>query len=402
MYLQRLKLSNFKNYREVDVAFSPRINCLVGNNGVGKTNLLDAIYYLSFCKSFLNPYDAQNVRHGEEYFAIHGEYRVDEATVPTSCVYRSGHGKQMKYNKKAAVAFAEHIGRLPLVVVSPADQVLISGGSEVRRKFMDGVISQVDHAYLQQLLQYQKALEQRNTLLRNFYDNRYFDDDGIALWDEQLAHLAQPIHVRRQAFVQELAPLFLRYFKQIAQQADEQPELIYLSQLHSEVPMLQQLVDSHRRDAMLTYTSVGVHKDDLELRIDGYAAKKFGSQGQQKTFLLALKLAQYDYIKRYCNRPPLLLLDDIFDKLDMLRVRQLLALVGSDCFGQTFVTDTQPGRVEAIFAGHADESTAEPAPVHAVDHKIFRVESGGTIVEIATAPAMAEMLASPPAEALEE
>ncbi len=382
MYLQRLKLSNFKNYKDVDLSFSPRINCLVGNNGVGKTNLLDAVYYLSFCKSFLNPYDAQNVRHGEEFFAIHGEYKIEEAEVPVSCVYRAGHGKQMKYNKKAATAFAEHIGRLPLVVVSPGDQVLISGGSDVRRKFMDGVISQVDHAYLQQLLQYQKALEQRNTLLRTFYDNRYFDDEGIAVWDEQLAHLAAPIHARRQAFVQEFTPLFLRYFKQIARQADEQPELVYLSQLHGEIPMLQQLIDSHRRDAMLTYTSVGVHKDDLELRIDGYPAKKFGSQGQQKTFLLALKLAQYDYIKGYCNRLPLLLLDDIFDKLDMLRVRQLMALVGSDRFGQTFVTDTQPGRVEAIFAGHFAEGDEEPVSVQAVDHKIFRVEIDGRIEEL--------------------
>ncbi len=385
MYLQRLKLSRFKNYGDIDIAFSPRINCLVGNNGVGKTNLLDAIYYLSFCKSFLNPYDAQNVRHGEEFFAIHGEYNMEGTEVPVSCVYRAGHGKQMKYNKKAAAAFAEHIGRLPLVVVSPADQVLISGGSDVRRKFMDGVISQVDHTYLQQLLQYQKALEQRNTLLRTFYDNRYFDDDGIAVWDEQLAHLAEPIHVRRKEFVQDLTPLFLRYFKQIAQQADEQPELIYLSQLHDEIPMLQQLVDSHRRDAMLTYTSVGVHKDDLELRIDGFPAKKFGSQGQQKTFLLALKLAQYDYIKSYCNRLPLLLLDDIFDKLDMLRVQQLMALVGSDCFGQTFVTDTQPGRVEAIFAGQPAEDVEGDSPVQAVDHKIFRVESDGRIEELVVA-----------------
>lgn len=378
MYLKKLKLADFKNYEEADLSFSPGINCLVGNNGVGKTNLLDAIYYLSFCKSCFNPFDAQNIRRGADFFAIHGEYDMEGDAVLVSCVYRQGGAKQMKYNKKNCTSFAEHIGRIPLVVVSPGDQVLILGGSEVRRKFIDGVISQVDHAYLQQLMQYQKALEQRNALLKQFSENRYFEEDAIAIWDEQLCRLAELIHARRRTFIEEMTPLFSDYFNHIAQLPGEKPEMIYVSQLNDDTPMAQQMQEAHRRDALLAYTTVGIHKDDLELRIAGFPAKKFGSQGQQKTFLLALKLAQYDYIKAHCGRQPLLLLDDIFDKLDMLRVRQLLALVGSDRFGQTFVTDTQIGRVEEIFDSPAVADGSAAAGGDALwGYKIFHVEATG-------------------------
>lgn len=353
MYLTKIKLANFKNYEELEASFTPGINCVVGNNGVGKTNLLDAIYYLSFCKSCFNPFDAQNIRRGADFFAIHGDYDFDGQEVPVSCVFRQGSGKQMKYNKKNCSAFSEHIGRIPLVVVSPGDQVLILGGSDVRRKFMDGVISQVDHGYLQTLMQYQKALEQRNSLLKQFSEQRYFEEDSIAVWDEQLSRLGEPIHTARQTFVEELTPLFLSYFAEISQLPREKPALHYVSQLNEGVAMLQQMRDAHQCDAAVSYTTVGVHKDDLEFSIEEFPAKKFGSQGQQKTFLLALKLAQYEYIRAHSGRVPILLLDDIFDKLDMLRVRQLLTLVGSDRFGQTFVTDTQPDRVREIFASNA-------------------------------------------------
>lgn len=366
MHLTKIKLANFKNYEAVEVAFTPGINCVVGNNGVGKTNLLDAIYYLSFCKSCFNPFDAQNIRRGADFFAIHGNYDFDGQEILVSCVFRQGSGKQVKFNKKSSTSFAEHIGRIPLVVVSPGDQVLILGGSDVRRKFIDGVISQVDHGYLQALLQYQKALDQRNTLLKTFYEQRYFEEDSIAVWDEQLSRLGEPIHMARQLFVEELTPLFLSYFAEISQLPQEKPSLHYVSQLNEDTPMLQQVRETHQRDAAVSYTTVGVHKDDLEFTIEDFPAKKFGSQGQQKTFLLALKLAQYEYIRAHSGRVPILLLDDIFDKLDMLRVRQLLTLVGSDRFGQTFVTDTQPDRVREIFA------TGDVAQRH--QHRIFQAQ----------------------------
>jgi DNA replication and repair protein RecF len=300
---------------------------------------------------------------------------MDGEDVAVACTYKAGGVKQIKYNKKSCTSFSEHIGRIPLVVVSPGDQVLILGGSDIRRKFIDGVISQVDHAYLQLLIQYQKVLEQRNTLLKQFYENRYFEDDTIAIWDDQLVRLAEPIHATRHTFVDELVPLFIRYFTQIARLSNEKPELVYVSQLDSDIPMSRQIADAHQHDAALSYTTVGIHKDDLELRIDGFPVKKFGSQGQQKTFLLALKLAQYDYIRTHCGKQPLLLLDDIFDKLDMPRVRQLLTLVGSDHFGQTFITDTQQGRVEEIFDGQ-NSHTGDNAEVglNVKGHKIFHVE----------------------------
>ncbi|MDY5969567.1 MAG: DNA replication/repair protein RecF [Bacteroidales bacterium] len=371
MYLAKLKLANFKTYAEANVAFSPGINCLVGNNGMGKTNLLDAIYYLSFCKSCFNPFDAQNITRGSDFFAIHGEYDMDGETTTVACVYKQGGTKQVSFNKKTCSSFAEHIGRIPLVIVSPNDHVLILGGSDVRRKFVDGVISQVDHSYLQTFMHYQKALEQRNTLLKHFYEDRYFDDDAIFIWDEQLTRLAAPIHAARKAFIDELSPLFLDYFARIAQLREEKPELQYVSQLNDGGNMASLLKETHQRDALLQYTSVGIHKDELEFSIGGGPVKKYGSQGQQKTFLLALKLAQYEYIKSHCGRNPILLLDDIFDKLDMLRVRQLIELVGgSSHFGQVFLTDTQPGRVQEIFRATGG-----------IQHKIFLVEQGAIIEE---------------------
>lgn len=372
MFLKRLQLTNFKNYDQLDVHFSSNVNCLVGNNGVGKTNMLDAIYYLSFCKSYFNSIDSMNIRHGADYFAIHGEYEGEEET-RVSCTMKKGSSKQIKFNKKLCSSFAEHIGRIPLVMVSPYDQELVLGGSETRRKFMDGVMSQTDRNYLQILLQYQKALEQRNRLLKQFYEQRYFEEDSIAIWDEQLVRFGVPIHAARQQFLEEFVPLFSDYFALIANKEDERPNIRRVSQMiHSEgdeAPALDQLlVQARQRDAVMQYTTVGPHKDDLELCIGDYPVKKFGSQGQQKTFLLALKLAQFEYIRLHSGVKPILLLDDIFDKFDMLRVEQLVHLVGSSRFGQVFLTDTQPGRVESIF---------ENAPE--IGHKVFKVNAEGAI-----------------------
>lgn len=366
MFLKQIKLSNFKNYSDADVTFCHNVNCLVGNNGVGKTNLLDAIYYLSFSKSYFNSIDSQNIRQGEEFFAIHGNYIMDnEEENMVSCIVKQGKGKQMKFNRKAYQTFAEHIGRIPLVIVSPTDQSLITGGSEVRRKFLDGVISQTNKSYLQDLLQYTKVVEQRNQLLKRFYEDRYYDEESIAIWDDQMLRFGEKIHQQRKLFLEEFIPLFENYYNWISA-SSEPSEIRYQSQLEDSENTFEQLLKINRRkDAQVQYSTVGVHKDDLELSISRMPVKKFGSQGQQKTFALALRLAQFEYIFLKCGTKPILLLDDIFDKLDMVRVKQLMQLVGSDRFGQVFVTDTQPGRVEAIF-----EETPN------IEHLIFHVEEG--------------------------
>jgi len=372
MYLDRLKLTNFKNYTDLDVSFSNNVNCLVGNNGVGKTNLLDALYYLSFCKSYFNPVDSQNIRLGGEFFAIHGTYRLDDGSadmVPVSCTLQRGQSKKIKFNKKVCSTFADHIGRLPLVIVTPSDMNLILGGSEVRRKFIDGIISQVDHKYLQMLVAYQKAVEQRNKLLKQFYENRFFEDGAIALWDEQMVRYGEPILSARRQFLADFLPLFAEYYSLIHPEAStgETPQIAYLCSLETDDSSFgQQLKEAYRRDGQVQYTTLGPHKDDLEFRIGDFPVKRFASQGQQKTFLLALKLAQFEYIRAHLGTKPILLLDDVFDKLDMLRVSQLVMLVGSDRFGQVFITDTQQGRVEAIFRQAPD-----------MPHKIFGVAAGG-------------------------
>lgn len=342
--------------------FCSNINCLVGNNGVGKTNLLDAIYYLSFCKSFLNPADSQNVRHGEDFFAIHGTYRFEQDNVVVSCIEKLGQAKQMRWNKKPYKTFGEHIGRIPLVIISPQDQNIIMGGSDVRRKFVDGVISQTDKGYLEHLLQYQKALDQRNRLLKQFYEDRQWDEPSIAIWDEQVTRHGEVLYEGRKEFLNEFLPLFSEYFSWITNSREE-ATLRY--ETKSELPLAQQLAEARQNDKYAQYTTVGPHKDDYDLAIGDFSIKRFGSQGQQKTFVLALKLAQFEYIYRRCGQKPILLLDDIFDKLDMLRVKQLVHLVGTDRFGQVFLTDTQSGRVENIFAA-----------IPQVEHRIFEVTTG--------------------------
>lgn len=359
MHLENLKLTNFKSYTSLDVDLCPNVNCFVGNNGVGKTNLLDAVYYLSFCKSYFNPIDTQNIRHGESYFAIHGRYQDD---MSVSCVLKRVGGKQMKCNKKVYRSMAEHIGKIPLVVVAPNDQSIITEGSEVRRKFVDSILSQTDKSYLQNLLHYQKALEQRNRLLKQFYNDGVFDEATLDIWDMQLVRYGMPLVKGRLALLQDFRPLFEKYYKMVVPNG-EQPSITYQTELSdSEEQYAQQLHNAHQRDKYALHTTIGPHKDDLGLDIGNYSVKRYGSQGQQKTFVLSLKLAQFEYLYQHCGTKPILLLDDIFDKLDMPRVRQLVHLVGSDCFGQVFLTDTQIGRVEDIFKELND-----------VEHKIFKL-----------------------------
>lgn len=371
MTLDRLILTNFKNYREADISLCGNVNCFVGNNGAGKTNLLDAVYYLSFCKSYFNPIDTQNILAGESYFAIHGHYGDQQA----SCVLKRGQPKQMRWNKKACKTLIEHIGRIPLVIVSPSDQMLITGGSELRRKFIDGIISQTDNQYLDHLVQYTRALEQRNRLLKQMWEDRLFDEATVSVWDGQLSRHGEYLYQARDRFIADFTPLFQHYYHTIA--GEEEPGTIHYQR---DMRLLdQQLADSRQADRYSQYTTCGPHKDDLLMLLepsDQYASenqsatfdftlKRFGSQGQQKSFALALKLAQFQYIEDRLGQKPILLLDDIFDKLDMLRVKQLIALVGSDRFGQVLLTDTQPGRVQAIF----DE-------LPNLQHSIFQVEKG--------------------------
>lgn len=345
MLLKRLKLANFKNYAEADISLSHNINCFVGNNGVGKTNILDALYYLSFGKSCFNPVDSLNVKNGEDFFAIHGFYEGGEDEVAVSCVVKKGAPKQLKWNKHLYSKMSDHIGRIPLVMICPGDHQLIIGGSEVRRKFVDGVISQTDKSYLSDLLMYMRALEQRNRLLKQFADDRCWDADTISVWDDRLVAFGEKIIAARRAFIGEFQPLFDYYYRWISDNREE-VDLFWVEP--SDKPLAQQLVEARERDKYAQYTTVGPHKDDLEMMLTNMSVKKFASQGQQKTCVLALKLAQVDYMTKKNGKSPILLLDDIFDKLDIERVGKLINLVTGDAFSQVFLTDTQPDRVRAL------------------------------------------------------
>lgn len=360
MFLKELKLSNFKNRTNAKLVFSPKINCLVGDNGVGKTNLLDAIYYLSFCKSYFNPIDMQNILHGEDFFVIHGIYEKNGNSEDVlSCIQKRGVKKQFKRNKKEYDRLADHIGHYPLVMISPYDRDLINEGSDIRRKYIDGVISQSDHSYLNDLLNYNKALFQRNTLLKEFAETQSFDVSSLEIWDEQLITLGKNIYEKRISFMKDFAPIFQHYFEFISG-GKEQVLMKYQSQLqleNYEVLMKSEI----KRDRILKYTTVGIHKDELLFQIDSYPIKKYGSQGQQKSFVIAIRLAQFEYTKNIKNFKPILLFDDIFDKLDDSRVEQIISLVSDNNFGQVFITDTQPQRIEKIF------KTVQ------IDHKIFNI-----------------------------
>ena len=346
MYLQKLSLLNFKNIESQEFDFQQKINCFVGANGVGKTNILDAIYYLSFAKSYFNPIAGQNIRHGQEFFVVEGDYLLNDRSEKIICSLKRGQKKILKRNGKAYDKFSQHIGQLPLVIISPADRDLITEGSDTRRKFMDGVISQQDKDYLTNLISYNKILSQRNALLKYFALNRTFDALNLKVYDEQLIAFGTKIYAKRKEFLKEFEEIFIQKHK-IISGGNEQVNLLYKSQLH-EVSFEDLLSQNVHKDKLLQYTSVGVHKDDLGFEIGEYPIKKFGSQGQQKSYLIALKLAQFEFIKKQANVIPILLLDDIFDKLDEHRVSQIISLVNNDEFGQIFITDTHSERTEQV------------------------------------------------------
>jgi len=346
MFLKHLSLVNYKNFDTQNLEFEPTINCLVGANGVGKTNILDAIYHLSFGKSYFNPVATQNIKHGEEFFMIEGIFEKEGREEKIVCSFKKGLKKIIKRNGKAYDKFSEHIGFLPLVIISPADRDLITEGSETRRKFIDGVISQSDKAYLNTLIKYNKVLVQRNSLLKYFVANTTFDQDTLQIYDEQLHEYGTNIFNKRLAFLDDFIPIFKEQYQNISKK-EEGILLAYHSRL-KETSLLALLKTSLEKDRALQYTSVGIHKDDLEFTIAEHPIKKYGSQGQQKSFLIALKLAQFHFIKEQANTMPILLLDDIFDKLDEQRVAQIVALVDNDNFGQLFISDTHADRTEKV------------------------------------------------------
>lgn len=346
MFLRHLSLVNYKNFDSKTLDFDPVINCLVGDNGVGKTNVLDAIYHLCFGKSYFNPVSTQNIKHGTEFFVVEGEFEKHNRTEKILCSFKKGTKKVIKRNDKPYEKFSEHIGFLPLVIISPSDRDLILEGSETRRKFMDGVISQSDKVYLQNLIKYNKVVSQRNSLLKYFAANRTFDRDTLSIYNEQMNTLGTAIHQKRVEFIDSFLPIFKEQYQNISEK-DEQIDLSYDSQL-SDDTLLNLLEKNIEKDRALQYTSVGTHKDDLSFTIAGHPIKKFGSQGQQKSFLIALKLAQFDFIKQLADTTPILLLDDIFDKLDENRVSHIVGLVKDDNFGQIFISDTHADRTEDV------------------------------------------------------
>ena len=346
MILKSLSLLNYKNFESHTLECDAKINCFVGNNGIGKTNILDAIYHLAFGKSYFNPIASQNIKHGESFFVIEGLFEKDSADEKVVVSLKKGQKKVIKRNAKAYDKLSEHIGLIPLVIISPSDRDLIAEGSETRRKFMDSVIAQNDKIYLNDLINYNKVLGQRNALLKYFALNNTFNKDTLEIYNAQLATYAQNIYQKRGEFLDTFIPIFKARYDRISN-GNETINLSYKSQLH-EQSLEALLVENLNKDKVLQHTSVGTHKDDLNFEIDGFPIKKFGSQGQQKSFLIALKLAQFDFIKQQSGYPPILLLDDIFDKLDANRVAQIVNLVNQDHFGQLFISDTHADRTEAV------------------------------------------------------
>lgn len=347
MHLKKLSLLNFKNYREAGIDFDEGVNAFVGGNGEGKTNLLDAIHYLSLCKSYFNAIDGQNIKQHEEFFILQGVFDLDGIDENISCGLKRGQKKTFKRNQKEYNRLSEHIGLLPVVMISPTDTNLITDGSEERRKFPDSIISQFDRNFLEDLISYSRALMQRNTYLKRAAQSRSFDLDALEIWNEQLTNSGVRIHAARQRFIKDLIPIFRYYYNFIAGEK-ESVDIRYESHLN-DGDFITLLNESTERDRILQYTSVGPHKDDLIFIINGFPVKRYASQGQQKSFLIALKLAHFNFVSKQKGIKPILLLDDIFDKLDDDRVGKLMELVSQDNFGQIFITDTHPERLLSIF-----------------------------------------------------
>lgn len=358
MFLNKLSLVNFKNYAETSLDLHAKLNCFVGDNGVGKTNLLDAIYYLCMCKSYFNATDMYSIKTGEDYMLLQGEFERDDKSEEIHCGLQRDKKKQFRRNKKEYERLSDHIGLLPVVMVSPADIQLIVDGSEERRKYINRVISQYNRSYLNNNMKYNKVLSQRNRLLKDL-KGKNSQSDLLDVFDEQLLEVGQLIYNERRQFIEKFIPVFARFYSFIAGEK-EAVELVYHSQLH-DAEYKELLKKSRRKDLIVQYTTVGIHRDDLVLHLEGVPIKKIGSQGQQKTYLVSLKLAQFEFLKAVKNIRPVLLLDDVFDKFDTNRVKQILKLVADDSFGQIFITHTNLDRMNSILKELN------------IDHKLFLV-----------------------------
>lgn len=360
MILKRISILNYKNLRQVELSFSDKLNCFFGQNGMGKTNLLDAVYFLSFCKSSGNPIDSQNICHEQDFFVIQGFYETAGGDAEEIyCGMKRKQKKIFKRNKKEYSRLSDHIGFIPLVMVSPADSELILGGSDERRRFMDQVISQYDKEYLDALIRYNKALLQRNTLLKSDVP---VEDELFAVWEEMMAQTGAVVFRKREEFIREFIPIFQSFYSFISQDM----ELVSLSyESHArDNDLVEVFKENRQRDSIMGYSLRGIHKDELNMLLDDFPIKREGSQGQNKTYLVALKLAQFDFLKRRGTTIPLLLLDDIFDKLDAARVEQIIKLVGGDNFGQIFITDTNREHLDRILRKVGG------------DYKMFLVDKG--------------------------
>ena len=374
MILNRLSIINYKNIQEATLTLSPKMNCFIGPNGTGKTNLLDAVYYLSFCRSAYTSVDSQVIRHDQDFFVVEGDYTDDRGMLGEDqdelrklsiyCGMKRGTKKHFKCNKKEYKRLSQHIGLIPLIFVSPADTYLVDGGGEERRRLMDMVISQYDNLYLDALNRYNKALQQRNTLLKMEEEP---DLELMRIWEEQMAAEGEVIYQKRSAFVQELIPVFQQIYQQISNDR-ESVSLRYVS--HGQRgPLLEVIQRDRMKDRAVGYSLHGVHRDDLEMLLGDYPMRREGSQGQLKTFVIAMKLAQFSFLKRTCSQTtPLLLLDDIFDKLDAHRVERIVSLVASKEYGQIFITDTNREHLDKILQANS------------FDYQLFSVHDGEVTV----------------------
>ncbi len=365
MHLKSLSLVNFKNYENLDIPLSEKINCFVGENGVGKTNVLDAVHYLALCKSNLNPVDTQNIRYEQEFCVIQGVFHRLDKEENILCGIQKSKKKQFKRNQKEYKKLSEHIGLIPLVMVSPFDSLLINGGSDERRKFINGVVAQYSKVYLENMIQYNHALTQRNRLLKDFAAARSFNREMLEVWDEQLIRYGEPVFRERKRFVEEILPVFGAFYEHVSGNR-EKVALAYQSQLEH-LDFREGLSASMEKDRILQYTTFGIHKDDLNMKLGEYSLKKSGSQGQQKTFLVALKLAEFEFIRKITEIPPILLLDDIFDKFDSMRVKHIISLVAQNNFGQIFITDTNASRLQGILSELSKE------------HRIYEIDHDNTV-----------------------
>ena len=348
VFLKKISIINYKNILDKEYELDPKINCFVGDNGVGKTNILDAVYHLSMGKSYFNVKNDQLINRGKDYMLVDGVFELNNKNESIVFSLKIGEKKVLKRNGKPYKKFSNHIGLIPVVLISPYDNDLINEGSSERRKFIDSIISQNDKEYLINLIAYTRVIQNRNKLLKQYNRSVDFDLDTIKVYDDQIYKLSEPIFKARYKFIKEFTPLVLEKYKHISDDK-EKISIEYKSDLiNNHVENL--IKDSFQKDVILQYTSVGLHKDDFVFNIDENRIKRFGSQGQQKSFLIALKLAQFDYLKNETGNSPILLMDDVFDKLDLMRVKRIVEIVNSTNFGQLFLSDTDKERIEKVLS----------------------------------------------------